>query len=115
MTPSTRVALAALSLVAPVAQAQTVAPAAMPSATVAADDVLARNLAATCASCHGTHGDARGEMKVLAGVPADQISAIVAAFKNGALPATVMQQIAKGYSEAQIALIGTYFAAQPKP
>ena len=112
MTPSTRVALAALSLAAPWAQAQT-APTATP--VEAADMLLARNLAATCANCHGTHGAARGEMKVLAGVPADRISAMVAAFKNGALPATVMHQIAKGYSEAQIALIATYFAAQPKP
>ena len=120
MTPSTRVSLAALSLATPWAQAQPALPAVAPApattaAATAADETLARNLAATCANCHGTNGAARGEMKVLAGVPADQISAMVAAFRNGALPSTVMQQIAKGYSEAQIALIGAHFAAQPKP
>jgi sulfide dehydrogenase cytochrome subunit len=109
MSPSARVALAALSLAATWAQAQT-APAA-----AAADMTLARNLAATCASCHGTRGAARGEMKVLAGLPAEQITTMVAAFRSGALPATVMHQIAKGYSEAQITLIAAYFAAQPKP
>jgi cytochrome c553 len=31
---------------------------------------LARNLAATCANCHGTNGNARGDMKSLAGTPA---------------------------------------------
>ena len=35
--------------------------------TMAQDAHLARNLAATCANCHGTNGAARGDMKVLAG------------------------------------------------
>jgi len=34
------------------------------------------------------------------------------AFKSGARPATVMHQLAKGYSDAQIEVIAAYFAAQ---
>jgi cytochrome c553 len=79
----------------------------------AQDAHLARNLAATCANCHGTNGQARGEMKSLAGLPADRTVAMLAAFKSGALPATIMQQIAKGYSDEQIKLVADYFAAQP--
>jgi cytochrome c553 len=33
------------------------------------------------------------------------------AFKTGARPATVMHQLAKGYSDAQIDTIAGYFAA----
>jgi cytochrome c553 len=34
------------------------------------------------------------------------------AYKSGALPATLMHQIAKGYSDEQIQAIAAYFAAQ---
>lgn len=77
-----------------------------------ADPNLARNLAATCANCHGTNGNARGDMKPLAGVAADKIVAMVADYKNGNQPATIMHQIAKGYTDEQIRLVAAYFAAQ---
>lgn len=82
-----------------------------------AQDVnLARNLAATCANCHGTNGQARGDMKALAGMPAAKILAQLADFKSGAQAATIMHQIAKGYTDEQLALIAAYFAAQkPAP
>jgi cytochrome subunit of sulfide dehydrogenase len=86
------------------AHAQTPAPAAAQ---------LGRNLAATCANCHGTNGQARGDMKSLAGMPADKLIAMVADYKNGNQPATIMHQIAKGYTDEQIRLIAAYFAAQP--
>lgn len=78
----------------------------------AADPLLARNLAATCANCHGTNGQARGDMKPLAGLSADKILAAVADYKSGAQPATIMHQIAKGYTDEQMRLIAAYFAAQ---
>ena len=79
---------------------------------LAQDALLARNLAATCANCHGTTGNALGDMKPLAGMSADKIVAMVADFKSGAQPATIMLQIAKGYSDEQIRLVAGYFAAQ---
>jgi sulfide dehydrogenase cytochrome subunit len=78
----------------------------------AQDANLARNLAATCANCHGTNGQARGEMKALAGRPAAATITLMAGYKNGSLPATVMHQIAKGYTDEQIRLIADYLAAQ---
>jgi cytochrome c553 len=82
-------------------------------APAAAQDAnLARNLAATCANCHGTNGQARGDMKVLAGVSAEKTVAMMADFKSGNQPATIMHQIAKGYTDEQIKLIAGYFAAQ---
>jgi cytochrome c553 len=79
----------------------------------AQDALLARNLAATCANCHGTNGQARGEMKPLAGLTAEKIIAMLNDYRNGNQPATIMHQIAKGYTDAQIKLIAEYYAAQP--
>lgn len=78
-----------------------------------AQDVnLARNLAATCANCHGTNGNARGDMKPLAGVAAEKLLAQLADYRSGAQPATIMHQIVKGYTDEQLKLIAGYFAAQ---
>jgi cytochrome c553 len=82
-------------------------------ASRAQDAQLARNLAATCANCHGTQGQARGDMTPLAGMAAEKIVGAIAEFKSGARSATVMHQIAKGYSDEQIRLLAGYFAAQP--
>lgn len=83
-----------------------------PLAGHAQDANLPRNLAATCANCHGTNGQARGEMKPLAGMSAGKIIAALADYKSGAQPATIMHQIAKGYTDDQIKLVAGYFAAQ---
>ncbi len=79
-------------------------------------DLNIRSLAATCANCHGTNGKAQDGSAVvsLAGLPRDYIVAQMAAFKSGTRPATVMHQLAKGYSDAQIEQIAGYFAAQKK-
>ena len=101
------VAIATLALLlatAPWAQAQAQPPAQDPN--------LARNLAATCANCHGTNGNALGEMKSLAGRPAAATITLMAGYKNGSLPATIMHQIAKGYTDEQIKLVANYLAAQ---
>lgn len=73
-------------------------------------------LAATCANCHGTQGRAVDAASVpgLAGLPASHIVEQMRAFKAGTRAATVMHQLAKGYSDAQIEAIALYFAAQKK-
>lgn len=78
------------------------------------DPDLARNLAATCANCHGTNGHAvKGSgMDALAGMEKAKILQKLADYKSGDKPASIMHQIAKGYTEAQLDLIAGYFAAQ---
>lgn len=78
----------------------------------AQDPNLARNLAATCANCHGVNGNAAGDMKPIAGVPAEKILALLADYKSGNQPATIMHQIVKGYTDDQLKLAAGYFAAQ---
>ena len=76
------------------------------------DPNLGRRLAATCATCHGTNGVSVGEVESLAGKPKDEIVRKMQDFKSGAKPATVMHQLAKGYSDEQIQLLAGRFAAQ---
>jgi cytochrome subunit of sulfide dehydrogenase len=81
-----------------------------------AQQLSIRSLAATCANCHGTNGKAfEGSAVVtLAGMPKDYIVTQMKAFKAGTRPATIMHQLSKGYSDAQIEQIASYFAAQKK-
>lgn len=73
-----------------------------------------RALAATCANCHGTDGrPAAGSSSArLAGQTKDFIVTNLLAFRDGKRPATVMHQLSKGYSDAQINNLAAYFAAQ---
>jgi len=93
-------------------------PLALSLPTAAQDSTALRTsaLAATCANCHGTAGRAVDGAAVpgLAGLPASYIVEQMKAFKAGTRPATVMHQLAKGYSDAQIDQLAAYFAAQKK-
>jgi len=84
------------------------------SATQAADPNLGRNLAATCANCHGTNGNAvKGSgLDALAGMDKGKILQKLAEFKSGDKPASIMHQISKDYTDSQLDLIAGYFAAQ---
>lgn len=75
-----------------------------------------RSLAATCAACHGTDGGAVGGagMASLRGLGKPYLQAQLAAFRDGTRPATVMHQIAKGYTPEQIEQLAGYFAALPR-
>ncbi len=76
-------------------------------------DTRAERLAASCANCHGTSGVAAGSnIPGLAGQSKEAILDKFQAFKAGAAPATVMHQLAKGYTEEQIVLIAEFFARQ---
>ena len=72
----------------------------------------ARYLAANCANCHGTEGRAVGAIPVLAGIDADYFIAQMKAFQDGRRQATIMNQLAKGYSDPQVAALAKFFAGQ---
>jgi cytochrome c553 len=76
----------------------------------------ARSLAASCAQCHGTDGHVPpgSAMGGLAGLQASYLSEQMKAFKAGVRPGTVMPQLAKGYSDAQIERLAAYFSQQPQ-
>ncbi|WP_370866988.1 c-type cytochrome [Cupriavidus neocaledonicus] len=89
-------------------------PGAAPAPAQATDAALrARSHAAACTSCHGPAGRATAGSTIpsLAGRPQAELAAQMQAFKAGTRPATVMHQIARGYSDDQIAAIAAWFAA----
>ena len=80
------------------------------------DQLYVAAVAATCANCHGTQGRPveGSSLAPLAGMPAAQLLTQMQAFKSGTRPATIMHQLSKGFSDAQLQQIAAYFAAQNK-
>ena len=75
----------------------------------------AQKLAAPCAICHGTEGRAvTRDVVPLAGLPREHIASQMRAFRDGTRTATVMHQIAKGYTDAQIDAMAAWFSAQKR-
>ncbi len=80
------------------------------SATAQADG---SRLYAACAACHGTNGAGQGSaLPVLAGQPRAQLTASMRAFRDGSRPSTIMQQITKGFTEAEIEAISAFLERQ---
>ncbi len=99
MTKCTRWALAALA-------------SSFAAATAAAPPSPAM-LSNACAGCHGTNGGSAGPaMPSLAGQSKEAIVVAMKKFKSGERPSSVMGRLAKGYSDADFAAIGEYFAKQ---
>ena len=69
-------------------------------------------LANTCFSCHGTDGKSVGAMPTIAGKSESFIAEKLRAFKYGELEATVMNRIAKGFTDAEIAALAKFFSGQ---
>jgi len=69
------------------------------------------NLAAeSCMACHGPGGRGSGTVPPLAGREAAELAAAMAAFRANERPATIMNRIAAGYTEAEIAAAAAYFS-----
>lgn len=83
----------------------------------------AKTMADTCAGCHGTDGQSVGPASPnLAGMSAAYFTDSMMAFKalpkgaehaEDARPATIMNRIAKGYTDEQIEQMAEHFAALP--
>jgi sulfide dehydrogenase cytochrome subunit len=66
-----------------------------------------------CAGCHGTNGGSAGlMMPSLASQSKASIVDAMKKFKSGDRPSTVMGRLAKGYSDADFAAMGDFFAKQ---
>jgi cytochrome subunit of sulfide dehydrogenase len=69
--------------------------------------------ASSCSGCHPADRAVRTPVAILVGRPVSELVAAVEAFRSGTRPATVMNRIAKGFSDAEIAAIAAWYAAQP--
>ena len=68
--------------------------------------------ASSCSGCHPTSAAVQTPAKRLVGQPAAEMVAALQAFRAGQRPATVMDRIAKGFSESELAAIAAWYAAQ---
>lgn len=75
-----------------------------------AGGTIGRTIGVNCNACHGPDGKSQGAIPSLDGLSAKQIESAVLAFKLGERQATVMNRIAKGYTDNEIAAIAEYFA-----
>ena len=72
----------------------------------------ARNLASTCTACHTRNGAGESAIMPLEGRAAVDIARTMRAFRSGERAGTVMPQLARGYTDADIDAIAAWFAAQ---
>ncbi|MDO9434448.1 c-type cytochrome [Hydrogenophaga sp.] len=77
-------------------------------------DFQARAWAASCAACHGTDGKSNSAIPAIAGQDKQVLLTKLLAYKRDQLPATVMHQHAKGYTDAELDRLATHFSRQPK-
>ena len=82
-------------------------------ATIAAAAEAPPPGASSCSGCHPASASVQTPVTRLVGLPAAQTVAALQEFRAGQRPATVMDRIAKGFSEAEIAAIAAWYAAQP--
>lgn len=73
-----------------------------------------RTLAASCAACHGTHGNSLSITPVLAGLDSHYFSTQMQAFKQGGRESTVMHHHATGLTDQEINQLADYFSQQQR-
>jgi len=82
--------------------------------TATANELNASMLANTCNGCHGPDGTSAGPAApTIGGMNEEYLLETMVAFREGNRPSTVMQRIAKGYSDDELKLIAGYFAGKP--
>ncbi len=68
--------------------------------------------AASCSGCHAAGAVPASPVSRLYGRNAGDIVTAMTGFRDGSLPATVMNRIAKGFSDDEVRAIAAWLAAQ---
>ena len=68
--------------------------------------------ASSCSGCHAPSAAVETPVPRLVGRPALEIVAAMQAFRDGGRPATVMDRIAKGFTDPETAAIAAWYAEQ---
>lgn len=68
--------------------------------------------ALSCSGCHAAHGGGADLLPRLTGRPAAEIATALAAFRSGERPATLMNRIAKGFTDDESRAIAVWLEAQ---
>lgn len=82
--------------------------------TASAGELSAAMLSNTCDGCHGPDGTSAGPAApTIGGTNKEYMLETMIAFREGLRPSTIMQRIAKGYSDEELELIAGHFASKP--
>ncbi len=65
-----------------------------------------------CFSCHGTDGKSAGAMPTIAGKSETYIIEKLRGFRSGEIEATIMDRIAKGFTDAEILALAKFFSGK---
>jgi sulfide dehydrogenase cytochrome subunit len=76
----------------------------------AQDADIVRGMAATCANCHAAEGRVYGAIPPIGARDPNTLLQQLKDFKSGTRPATVMHQLARGFTDAQLEQLAAYFA-----
>lgn len=87
------------------------APAAVASPPVAPGRDAA--LAFNCHTCHGPDARGSGDVPALTGLAVGEIAAKLKAFRAGEGTPTIMNRIARGYGDDDIARLAAWFGRRP--
>ena len=72
------------------------------------DDNIGQTIGVTCFGCHGYNGVSQGVAPSLRG--RRDIAATLVEFKSGRRHGSIMDRIAKGYSDTEMDAVGRFFA-----
>ena len=69
-------------------------------------------VANACTSCHGVDGRSESAIPTIAGIDPVIFVQLMKSFRSDSLSVTIMNRIAKAYSDEQIDLLAAYFGAR---
>ncbi len=77
-----------------------------------AQDLTPVALAQSCANCHGPGGKSPGAIPAIANLSADKMATALREFRSGERQGTIMNRIARGYTDPEIEALSQYLATQ---
>jgi sulfide dehydrogenase cytochrome subunit len=84
------------------------------SPALVADVTRGEILGSGCTGCHGTDGMSVAEaIPSIAGLDKFYFARVMVQYKNGERPATIMDRIAKGYTDSELREMAKYFGSLP--
>jgi cytochrome c553 len=80
-----------------------------------AEELKGEALADACTSCHGIGGRSHGAIPSISGLSKDAFVQDLKAYRAQTKTATIMNRIARAYSDADIDALAEYFTSGAKP
>jgi cytochrome c553 len=82
---------------------------------LSAEELRGEALADACTSCHGIGGRSRGSIPSLNTASKSALVRELKSYRDQSKPATIMNRIARAYSDADIDALAEYFSSGAKP